>query len=629
MPQKAKLCAGRTIPASHLSKMRSFVTSLAVLASVSQLVLSQFVATPSNFTHKTGYAGVDVRYKQVPAGICEMREHVKSYSGYADVSPGQHIFWWFFEARNGNASDAPLTVWINGGPGSSSMIGLFQELGPCRVHSDGKAYDNPYAWNNASNMLFIDEPTQVGLSYSSAVPGYVDPNTNDVVTLPGDTCPDYAADYDCGTYSYPNVSLTANSTPAAAPNMWKTLQGFMGAFPQYSRSGFYFTTESYGGHYGPIFNDYFISQNAKSIKGAHKIDLHGVLIGNGWYDPLLQYAGYYNYSVSPGNTYTGTTFFNQSIKNQMYNAMYGPGNCRDMTLDCYATGLNEVCSTADNFCYNQVENVLDIVVNRDEYDVRYIYPDPFPPTYYIDYLNSPHVQSAIGAFVNYSESNTAVATAFGTTGDDDREIGTVAAVKRILASNVSLTMYFGDADYNCNWRGGYAVAEEIGFAGFNQAGFANISSSDGGVYGQVKQAGNFSFVRIYESGHEVPFYQPGVALEMFERVIKGMDIETGNMTVTPKYRSKGSELSTYREGNGTVQYFVVGADEPVVYDTQTGLPVYENGTSVDPPGKRWLVDEEAEEMGVVEKRKVERRRQMRKERLRKPMVGGKRAINMP
>jgi carboxypeptidase C (cathepsin A) len=36
--------------------------------------------------------------------------------------------------------------------------------------------------------------------------------------------------------------------------MWKTLQGFMGAFPQYSRNGFSFTTESYGGHYGPVFN---------------------------------------------------------------------------------------------------------------------------------------------------------------------------------------------------------------------------------------------------------------------------------------------------------------------------------------------------------------------------------------
>jgi carboxypeptidase C (cathepsin A) len=36
--------------------------------------------------------------------------------------------------------------------------------------------------------------------------------------------------------------------------MWKTLQGFMGAFPDYSRNGFNFATESYGGHYAPVFN---------------------------------------------------------------------------------------------------------------------------------------------------------------------------------------------------------------------------------------------------------------------------------------------------------------------------------------------------------------------------------------
>jgi carboxypeptidase C (cathepsin A) len=139
-------------------------------------------------------------------------------------------------------------------------------------------------------MLFIDEPTQVGHSYSEPVPGYTDPNSGYVVTLPNKTCPHYAEDWDCGTYSYPNLTLTANSTPSAAPNMWKTLQGFMGAFPDYARDGFYFTTESYGGHYAPIFNDYFLSQNEKNIEGAHQINLKAVLIGNGWYDPLIQYA---------------------------------------------------------------------------------------------------------------------------------------------------------------------------------------------------------------------------------------------------------------------------------------------------------------------------------------------------
>ena len=71
--------------------------------------------------------------------------------------------------------------------------------------------------SNASNMLFIDHPAQVGFSYSVPVPAY-ESESGDIVSLPNATCPDYAEGLGtCGTYSYPNQTDTANSTVNAAP----------------------------------------------------------------------------------------------------------------------------------------------------------------------------------------------------------------------------------------------------------------------------------------------------------------------------------------------------------------------------------------------------------------------------
>ena len=125
------------------------------------------------------------------------------------------------------------------------------------------------------------------------------------------------------------------------------------------------------------------------------------------------------------------------------------------------------------------------------------------------------MQAAIGAYVNYSEYNSAVGANFANTGDDDRESNTVEDTLSLLRQGVTVSLYYGDADYNCNWLGGEVVANEIGQPGFDSAGYVDISSSDGIVHGQVKQAGAFSFVRIYESGHEVPF----VGISIFKTLI--------------------------------------------------------------------------------------------------------------
>jgi hypothetical protein len=93
----------------------------------------------------------------------------------------------------------------------------------------------------------------------------------------------------------------------------------------------------------------------------------------------------------------------------------------------------------------------------------------------------------------------------------------------------------------------------------------------------VKQASNFAFVRIYESGHEVPFYQPAAALAIFERAIKGLDIATGTRKVRAGYKTRGPKTSTYREGNSTIQFDVVPTD--TLYNTTTNQPDPYNATA--------------------------------------------------
>lgn len=85
-----------------------------------------------------------------------------SKSGYFPVG-SNYMWYWYFETRDNNP-DAPLVFWFNGGPGSSSMFGLFFENGPYIFEKDFVLKERVIAWNNNANVIFIDQPLGTGFS---------------------------------------------------------------------------------------------------------------------------------------------------------------------------------------------------------------------------------------------------------------------------------------------------------------------------------------------------------------------------------------------------------------------------------------------------------------------------------
>ena len=101
----------------------------------------------------------------VTTGLCDA--NVKQQSGYFNVKSGndKNYFFWFFESRSKTQATDPLVIWLTGGPGCSSMLALMTENGPCSPTEDGTStVNNPYSWNTNANVMWIDQPANVGFS---------------------------------------------------------------------------------------------------------------------------------------------------------------------------------------------------------------------------------------------------------------------------------------------------------------------------------------------------------------------------------------------------------------------------------------------------------------------------------
>ncbi|WVZ04603.1 hypothetical protein V8G54_017949 [Vigna mungo] len=236
----------------------------------------------------------------------------QQFSGHITVDD-QHqraLFYYFAEAEEDPASK-PLVLWLNGGPGCSSIgVGAFAEHGPFRPSDNNVLEKNYYSWNKEANVLYLESPAGVGFSYSSNKSFYV------LVT----------------------DEITARDNLVF-------LQRWFTKFPEYSNNDFFITGESYGGHYVPQLAQLIVQTKTN-------FNLKGIAIGN----PLLEF----------------NTDFNARSEYFWSHGLISDSTLEILTKVCnYSSirrqrqngNLEEVCAKASKQLYDEVSDYVD------EYDV--------------------------------------------------------------------------------------------------------------------------------------------------------------------------------------------------------------------------------------------------------------------
>lgn len=566
--------------------------------------------------------GIRITYKE--NDLCETTPGVRSYSGYVHLPAGSlddlgvrnqtyeiNTFFWFFESRK-DPHNAPLSIWMNGGPGSSSMLGLLRELGPCFINSDSNStYLNEWSWNNEVNLLFLDQPVQVGLSYDKLVNVTVSSLTGSSgvkVANFSNGVPQQNNTFYVGTYASQNRNMTTQGTENSARALWHFSQVWFQEFPGYKPNDnrISIATESYGGRYGPAFVAYFQEQNERIRNGtwteqgqSHILNLDTLLIINGCIDRLVQWPGYPTMAFN--NSY-GIKAINESRFNKVNDNLYRKGGCIDQIEQCrnlslvydpsnqgFNISVNRVCEAAETFCST---NIRDPYFYNDlnYYDISAPSAASFPPPWYAGWFNQPHVQQGLGVPLNWTQSNSAVAQAFRAIGDYPRP-GWKEDLAYLLDSGIKVALVYGDRDYACNWYGGELLSLAIPHSSasyFNSSGYTPFLTNSSYVGGQVRQHGNLSFTRVYQAGHEVPAYQPETEWKIFQRALFNLDIATGTVSTTQNrnYSTSGTR-DTFAIRNEPVklpgaQCYVLDSDQC----TPDQWESVENGTAVV---RNWIV----------------------------------------
>ncbi|CAF4070502.1 unnamed protein product [Rotaria sp. Silwood2] len=195
------------------------------------------------------------------------------HAGYLPVDPKHHgaLFFWHFASKY--TSDKPRTViWFNGGPGSSSLIGAWAEIGPFRFQDENTIIENNGSWHMFVNLLFVDQPVGTG-------------------------------------FSYIDTDALIHELDEMANQFLSFLDRYIEVFPELLQNDIYLAGESFAGQYIPYIAKEILTKRSK-------LKLRGLLIGNGWIDPVTIYESYLPFAVANNLVKNNSVLYND-ISNQL------------------------------------------------------------------------------------------------------------------------------------------------------------------------------------------------------------------------------------------------------------------------------------------------------------------------
>eukprot|EP00250_Pteridium_aquilinum_P023162 c26310_g1_i1 orf=327-1787(-) len=422
----------------------------------------------------------------------------KQYAGYVTVNAtaGRALFYYFVEVdthkANATPDHYPLTLWLNGGPGCSSIGGgAFTELGPFFPQSDGRGLQrNNQSWNQVSNLLFLESPAGVGWSYSN-------------------TSSDYSSFGDAAT----------------ASDSLAFLLGWLELFPEYKNNDFYITGESYAGHYIPQ-----LASLVLGYKGSNgfKFNLKGIALGNPLFRLDVDTSATYEYLWSHG-----------IISDQVYDDIVSYCNFQDYTLTSQSHNVTDTCNNSlveagnelgsyiDNYdvildvCYPslvqqelrlrmkvaQISNGVDVCITSER----------------SFFLNIPEVQKALHANVTKLNYPWSMCSGLVLYKIEDANIDMLPLLKELYMQGLRIFVFSGDQDSVVPLIGTRALIRQL--AGDLQLRTSTPYSAwyqKGQVGGWTITYGkNLTFATVRGAAHMVPYSQPSRALVMFKSFVAG------------------------------------------------------------------------------------------------------------